>query len=368
MFAAGEVRTAGRGGLAVVSRITGLARSTINRGEDALDGEEPPKGQVRRGGAGRKTVAARDPGLVPALKRLLEPATLGDPMRPPLWVSKSMDKLAAILTAMGHPIGADTVRRELVKLGFSRQYNRKALRRYECGDPLTRHCGEAGHPFGERRLAPHQSRAAACSPLSSCNRFRLGRRPFRFRNANKILHRRFLRRALGRFNTVTSYAVAHGGDFARMRPRSGPPKGAQESPDMVVATITTKRVAEGAPTDFILASGFSRASPRSMASRIAGQTRTPDQAHRRLPPGNCCPSPRNAPMGRRKALAKRVDLDLFEGKTCPGFLLGDERSALIALARDGSATHRLARRAKCAPVARRWPELRASGAGSFAGR
>ena len=126
MFAAGEVRTAGRGGLAVVSRITGLARSTINRGEDDLDGEELPKGQVRRAGAGRKAVAARDPGLVPALKRLLEPATLGDPMRPLLWVSKSMDKLAAILTAMGHPISADTVRKELVKLGFSRQYNRKA--------------------------------------------------------------------------------------------------------------------------------------------------------------------------------------------------------------------------------------------------
>ena len=106
MFAAGEVRTAGRGGLAVVSRITGLARSTINRGEDDLDGEELPKGQVRRAGAGRKAVAARDPGLVPALKRLLEPATLGDPMRPLLWVSKSMDKLAAILTAMGHPISA----------------------------------------------------------------------------------------------------------------------------------------------------------------------------------------------------------------------------------------------------------------------
>ena len=47
MFAAGEVRPAGRGGLAVVSRMTGLARSTINRGEDDLDGEELPKGQVR---------------------------------------------------------------------------------------------------------------------------------------------------------------------------------------------------------------------------------------------------------------------------------------------------------------------------------
>ena len=75
MFAAGEVRTAGRGGLAVVSRITGLTRSTINRGEDDLDGEELPKDQVRRAGAGRKAVAARDPGLVPALKRLLGRAT-----------------------------------------------------------------------------------------------------------------------------------------------------------------------------------------------------------------------------------------------------------------------------------------------------
>jgi hypothetical protein len=37
MFAAAEVRTAGRGGLKMVARITGLARSTINRGEDDLD-------------------------------------------------------------------------------------------------------------------------------------------------------------------------------------------------------------------------------------------------------------------------------------------------------------------------------------------
>lgn len=127
LFAAGEVRTAGWGGLAVVSRITGLARSTINRGEDDLDAAEPmARGQVRRAGAGRKAVTANDPELVPALKQLVEPATLGDPMRPLLWVSKSMDKLAATLTEMGHPISADTVRKELVKLGFSRQYNRKA--------------------------------------------------------------------------------------------------------------------------------------------------------------------------------------------------------------------------------------------------
>jgi Rhodopirellula transposase DDE domain len=125
LFAAAEVRTAGWGGLAIVADITGLARSTINRGEDDLEAEPLAKGQVRRTGGGRKSVSETDPELVPELERLVESATLGDPMRPLIWVSKSMDKLAETLTAMGHPISADTVRKELVKLGFSRQLNRK---------------------------------------------------------------------------------------------------------------------------------------------------------------------------------------------------------------------------------------------------
>src|SRR6202795_1197363 len=77
-------------------------------------------------GGGRRPLRQNDPGLVPALKRLVNPATLGDPMRPLICVSKSMEKLAATLTQMGHPISADTVCTELVKLGFSRQSNRKA--------------------------------------------------------------------------------------------------------------------------------------------------------------------------------------------------------------------------------------------------
>ena len=126
LFAAAEGQAAGYGGLKIVSEITGLARSTINRGEDDLDDEPLAKGQIRRAGGGRSTVAETDPGLIPALKRLVEPATLGDPMRPLIWVSKSMDKLAAALTKLGHPVSGDTVARELVKLGFSRQHNRKA--------------------------------------------------------------------------------------------------------------------------------------------------------------------------------------------------------------------------------------------------
>ena len=82
MFAAAEVQAAGYGGLKVVSEITGMARSTINRGADDLDAVPLAKGRVRRPGGGRRSVADNDPGLVPELKRLVEPATLGDPMRP----------------------------------------------------------------------------------------------------------------------------------------------------------------------------------------------------------------------------------------------------------------------------------------------
>ena len=75
MFAAAEVQAAGYGGLKVVSEITGLARSTINRGEDDLDEGPLEKGQVRRAGGGRLAVAEIDPELIPELKRLVEPAT-----------------------------------------------------------------------------------------------------------------------------------------------------------------------------------------------------------------------------------------------------------------------------------------------------
>jgi pterin-4a-carbinolamine dehydratase len=127
LWAASEVRAAGYGSLKVVSRITGIARSTINRGEDDLDAGLPPDGRVRRKGGGGKPLSVTDPTLVDDLKRLVEPATLGSPVQPLRWVSKSREKLARALGEMGHKISANTVGKLLTDvLGFSRQVNRKA--------------------------------------------------------------------------------------------------------------------------------------------------------------------------------------------------------------------------------------------------
>jgi hypothetical protein len=126
LFAASEARAAGWGGLAAVSSITGLARSTIERGLKDLDAPPLAAGQVRREGGGPRPLTETDATLLDDLKRLVEPATLGDPVRPLLWVSKSLDKLASALVAMGHSISPNSVRKLLTQIGFSRQVNRKA--------------------------------------------------------------------------------------------------------------------------------------------------------------------------------------------------------------------------------------------------
>jgi hypothetical protein len=126
LFAASEVRAAEWGGLAAVSNITGLARSTIERGLKDLDAPPLAPGHIRRDGGGPRQLSERDPTLLQDLKRIVEPATLGDPVRPLLWVSKSLDKLATTLTGMGHAISPNSVRKLLCELGFSRQANRKA--------------------------------------------------------------------------------------------------------------------------------------------------------------------------------------------------------------------------------------------------
>ena len=126
LFAANEVRAAGHGALIIVSKITGLARSTINRGEDDLEEGPLPEGRVRRKGGGPKPLSERDPTLVADLQRLAEPATMGDPMRALKWVSKSPAKLAAALNEGGHEVSANTVAKLLEeKLEYSRQFNRK---------------------------------------------------------------------------------------------------------------------------------------------------------------------------------------------------------------------------------------------------
>jgi hypothetical protein len=126
LWAAAESRSLGRGGLAAVVRATGMAKSTVSRGLRELEsGHSLASDRVRRPGAGRKRATVVDPGLVAAMKNLVEPVTRGDPESPLLWTCKSTRRLATELAAQGHPISHTAVADLLWEQGYSLQANRK---------------------------------------------------------------------------------------------------------------------------------------------------------------------------------------------------------------------------------------------------
>ena len=126
LFAATEANSAGYGGIAAVTRITGIAASTIGRGVGELaQNVGLEAGRLRRPGGGRKPLVANDPGLLPALLALVEPTARGDPMSALRWTCKSLRRLAAELTALGHPVSHTVVGELLTQQKFSLQANRK---------------------------------------------------------------------------------------------------------------------------------------------------------------------------------------------------------------------------------------------------
>jgi transposase len=126
LFAASEARAAGRGGIAAVAAVTGVARSTIGRGLAELRVEEGAWScRIRRPGGGRKPKLETEPGLLDALAELVQSAIRGDPEAALLWVSKSQRHLARALAERGFTASQKLVGRLLRRLGFSLQANRK---------------------------------------------------------------------------------------------------------------------------------------------------------------------------------------------------------------------------------------------------
>ena len=126
LLAAAEARAAGHGGIAAVAQATGVARSTIGRGLAELDAEaRPTSRRVRQPGGGAKPATTLQPGLLDALKDLVQSSIRGDPEAALLWVSKSQRHLSAALKDRGFTAGQKLVGRLLKKLGFSLQANAK---------------------------------------------------------------------------------------------------------------------------------------------------------------------------------------------------------------------------------------------------
>src|SRR5215216_959125 len=103
VFATSEALAAGWGGIAAVSRITRIARSTIGRGLDDVAVGAAPDGRVRRAGAGRKPLEAADPRLIEDLERIVTPTQRGDPEQPLRWTINSLQANRKTREGSHHP-------------------------------------------------------------------------------------------------------------------------------------------------------------------------------------------------------------------------------------------------------------------------
>jgi len=92
--------------------------------------------EARRGGRkstkarrGTEAIEDRDPDITRLLEDVMDESTVGDPMSPLKWNSKSTYQIQQHLASQGHRISEDTIQRRLRKLDYSLQANRKDKRR-----------------------------------------------------------------------------------------------------------------------------------------------------------------------------------------------------------------------------------------------
>lgn len=131
LYLSSEVIGMGRGGLKKVSEMTNISRVTLIAGTKELfsNSKEPTDGininGIRKKGGGRKKVVDIETEIVDKLNELVNPYTVGDPMRALLWTSKSTRKLADELKELGFNVSYNVVNRLLQSEGYSLQSNKK---------------------------------------------------------------------------------------------------------------------------------------------------------------------------------------------------------------------------------------------------
>src|SRR5262245_21131440 len=100
LWAGAEAGAIGFGGVAAVARATGLAISTVRKGRDEARAGAKPGDVVRvRRSTGKRPFEELHPEVWPALEKLVDPVTRGDPESPLRWTCKSTPVLAGELFA-----------------------------------------------------------------------------------------------------------------------------------------------------------------------------------------------------------------------------------------------------------------------------
>jgi hypothetical protein len=129
LYLANEALSYGRGGISLVSRISGMSRTTITKAVEELLGDTQIEGRVRSTGGGRGYVEDEYPDIEERIRKIVDGKTYGDPMRVLSYTTESLRKIQSELENQGVTIGHVTIGKILDAMDYSKQANQKMLQK-----------------------------------------------------------------------------------------------------------------------------------------------------------------------------------------------------------------------------------------------
>ena len=120
----------GRGGQALVSRLSGASVNTVRKGVDEVSTNPAAQNstQIRKPGGGRKAASEKHPKLQEAIEKIIDGQTYGDPEKIIHWTTQSLMSITkALEDEYEIKVSHTVVAGELDKMGYSKQMNQKML-------------------------------------------------------------------------------------------------------------------------------------------------------------------------------------------------------------------------------------------------
>lgn len=198
----------GRGGQALVARLSGSSINTVRKGVEEVSSSSTVENsaQIRKPGGGRKSAATLYPQLYEYIEKIIDGKTYGDPEKIIHWTTQSLMSIADVLyTDYGIKVSHTVVASALEKMGYSKQMNQKML--------------QVGKPHADRNAQFEYINATSkkyisernpvisidCKKKENLGNFKNNGKEYRKKNdPRKVLDHDFLNKELG---TVAPYGI-----------------------------------------------------------------------------------------------------------------------------------------------------------------
>jgi hypothetical protein len=127
IYLGAEADSLGWGGKSKIEKLSKVTRKTIAKGieERYFQQDKAINDRIRKKGGGRKKIIEHNPELLQIIEDIVNPHTMGNPMNPLIWTSKSIRKIQAELEILNYTVCHEVVRRCLQELNYSLQSNKK---------------------------------------------------------------------------------------------------------------------------------------------------------------------------------------------------------------------------------------------------